>query len=74
MYRLPPFSEFLSQLNVDSFSYDIAQFAPEDLKDSSDLFAEEQYAFLMKSYSAMALALLQSYHLWLRETLSPSNQ
>lgn len=74
MYRLPPFSDFLSQLNVDSFSYDIAQFAPEDLKDSSDLFTEEQYAFLMKSYSAMALALLQSYHLWLRETLSPSNQ
>ena len=74
MYSLPPFADFLSQINMDSFSYDVARFATEDLKKSSDLFTEEQYAFLMKSYNAMALALLQSYHSWLNEQLQQLHQ
>lgn len=74
MTRLPSFADFLSQVNMDSFSYDVARFSTDDLKVPSDLFTEAQYEFLMKSYAATALALLQSYHSWLSEQLQQLNQ
>nr|DAJ03961.1 MAG TPA: hypothetical protein [Caudoviricetes sp.] len=74
MNRLPSFADFLSQINIDSFSYDINRFSTEDIKQPTDMFTNEQYAFLMKSYSAMSLALLQSYHSWLTEQLEQLHQ
>lgn len=74
MNRLPSFADFLSQINMDSFSYDINRFSTEDIKQPTDMFTNEQYAFLMKSYSAMSLALLQSYHSWLTEQLEQLHQ
>lgn len=74
MNRLPSFADFLSKINIDSFSYDINRFSAEDIKQPTDMFTNEQYAFLMKSYSAMSLALLQSYHSWLTEQLEQLHQ
>ena len=74
MCSLQTLADLLTQIKMDSFSYDVARFSTEVLKKSSDLFTKEQYAFLMKSYNAMALALLQSYHSWLNEQLQQLHQ
>lgn len=67
--KIPSFDEFVKQVNFSALSYDLARFAGDDLKHSSDLFTQDQYNFLTQSYAAMSLALLQSYHEWLFETL-----
>lgn len=67
--EIPPFDEFVKQINFSSLSYDLTRFAGDDLKHSSDLFTQDQYDFLTQSYAAMSLALLQGYHEWLSEKL-----
>ena len=67
------FSEFVKQFNWNSFSYDLEKYSPDALKQSSDLFTQDQYSFLMQSCSTMFLAILRSYHEWLAEQLRTSH-
>ena len=69
MNKLPSFQDFISQFNLDSFIFDLGKASPDFLKHSSNLFTQEQYKFLMSSYSALAIALLRRYHEWLSEQL-----
>lgn len=66
---LPPFSAFIEQFDLTKFSYDLKEFAPQDLKKQSSLFSQEQYQFLCETASAMSIALLQQYHQWLAEQI-----
>lgn len=67
---LPPFSKFIEEFDHDKFAYDLKQIASSDLSQSNNLFSQQQYDFLCKTSSTMAIALLQQYHQWLAEQLS----
>lgn len=67
--KIPPFSEFVQSVDMSKLNYDINRFATEDLRHSSCLFTEEQYAFLTSTAVTMQLALLAQYHQWLSEQL-----
>lgn len=67
--KLPAFSDFLRSVNMDEFNYDISRFASAELKQSSDLFTQEQYSFLTQTIATMQFALLAQYHQWLSERL-----
>ncbi len=72
--NLPSFEEYRKQFNFDKLSYDLQRYAPEMLKQSSDLFSQDQWDFLMASLVSVNLALLQNYHEWLAEMLRQSHQ
>jgi len=69
MNKLPPFSDFIKQLDFNTFSYDLNSFASKRLKEPSDSFTQEQYDFMTATCSALSLALLQAYHQWIAEQL-----
>lgn len=72
--NLPAFSEFTRSIDFQKLAYDLESFATPDLKKSSDLFSQEQYAFLTNSFTTMSLALLQQYHQWLSVQLPLCSQ
>lgn len=68
--NVPPFSEFVKCFDFDKLRYDLTSTAPQILKESNDLFTEEQYKFLTSTAATMMMALLQQYHQWFSEKLS----
>lgn len=68
--KIPPFSEFIKSVNMSEISYDMNRFATDDLRQSSDLFTQEQYTFLTNTMVTMQVALLAQYHQWLSEQIS----
>lgn len=65
----PSFSEFVASIDLEKVEYDISRFAPNELNKKTDLFTEEQYAFIAKTISTMQLTLLAQYHQWLNEQI-----
>lgn len=72
--ELPPFPAFVQSVDFDKLKYDLSMFATPDLKKSSDLFTQDQYTFLLNSFTTMSISLLQQYHQWLSEQLRSCNQ
>ena len=71
MCVLKAFSDFQENLNFDKLAYDMAKAASDALKQPSDLFTRDQYAFLAETVAVMSLSLLRQYHEWLNETQRP---
>lgn len=62
------FSDFQKNVDFDKLAYDMAKTASDTLKQPSELFTQEQYAFLAETVAVMSLSLLRQYHEWLNET------
>lgn len=67
--KLPPFVEFAKSFDFEKFGYDIENLAPQELKQSSPLFTQEQYAFMCRTMVTISLVIFQQYHQWLSEQL-----
>lgn len=65
------FSDFKKSIDFNKLAYDMKMLSSEKLIRSSNLFTQEQYAFLTETTAVMSLALLQQYHEWLNETQQP---
>ena len=65
------FSDFKKSIDFNKLAYDMKMLSLEKLIQSSNLFTQEQYAFLTETTAVMSLALLQQYHEWLNETQQP---
>lgn len=66
------FSDFQKNVDFDKLAYDVAKTASDTLKQPSELFTQEQYAFLTETVAVMSLSLLRQYHEWLNETQQSS--
>ena len=66
------FSDFQKNVDFDKLAYDVAKTASDTLKQPSELFTQEQYAFLAETVAVMSLSLLRQYHEWLNETQQSS--
>lgn len=67
--NLPPFSDFIQNIDMNKFSYDLAMNATEALKRPSDVFTQEQYLFFCETVSSMIITYLAQYHQWISEQL-----
>lgn len=67
--NLPPFSDFMKDIDLNKFSYDLAMNATATLKSSSNVLTQEQYSFLCETISSMMITYLAQYHQWLSAQL-----
>lgn len=74
--RLPPFSDFLKDMDMNKLHYDMAYFL--DLSGGSSSldgrFTKEQYNLIVQTTTTSLFAYLQRYHEWLSEELQKGPQ
>ena len=67
--QLPPFEEFIKNIDFDKLSYDMERYSPDILKHSTDLFTKEQFIYMNTAFSVSIRVFLAQYHQWLSEML-----
>ena len=61
--QLPPFEEFIKNIDFDKLSYDMERYSPDIL------FTKEQFIYMNTAFSVSIRVFLAQYHQWLSEML-----
>lgn len=70
MENLPAFQDFLNEIDLDVFSYDIENYTRETLEEYNGVeLSKEELRLLVKVSYSVSVSMLSQYHQWLNEQL-----
>lgn len=71
MGNLPAFQDFLNEIDLNVFSYDIENYTKGILEEYNGVdLSEEELRLLVKVSYSVSVSMLSQYHQWMNEQLS----